>query len=442
MDGGSRAARGAAAPAGDATRQPDVAPRPPRAVPDVPARAGDTTAEQPWPLRLLVTNIARYLDRLPTVWVEAQIVEVKRRPGARAGFVTLRDTDADVSMTAMIDTPMLDRLGPRADAGARVVVLAEPRFQPRRGTLTLGIRQLRAVGIGELLARIEALKVILRGEGLFDAQRKRPLPFVPRTVGLVCGRASAAERDVVENARARWPAVRFRVLEVPVQGEAAVVEVTAAIRELDADPAVDVIVVARGGGSLEDLLPFSNESVIRAVAAARTPVVSAIGHEVDSPLLDLVADARASTPTDAARLVVPDAAEELARVHRVRDRARRCLGDRVRSEARTLAALRSRPALGDPRRWIDGLVRHVEDLRSRAALSVRRRCTAELTALRHQRAHLRALSPQSTLDRGYAIVRTADGDVVREPAQAGPGTDLDIRVAEGRLRARTLEADQ
>jgi exodeoxyribonuclease VII large subunit len=301
----------------------------------------------------------------------------------------------------------------------------------------LGVRQLRAVGVGELLARIEALKAVLLGEGLFDAGRKRALPFLPRTVGLVCGRASAAERDVVDNARARWPAVRFRVLEVPVQGDAAISEVSAAVRTLDADPEVDVIVVARGGGSLEDLLPFSNESLVRTVAAARTPVVSAIGHEVDTPLLDLVADVRASTPTDAARRVVPDVAEERARVAQARQRALRCVRDRVLADQGHLAGLRSRPVLADPRGWLADLAERTADLRRRSTDAMTRRCRAEAVASGHQRGHLRALSPLGVLDRGYAIARTAAGEIVRDPAQAPAGADLEIRVAAGLLGARS-----
>jgi exodeoxyribonuclease VII large subunit len=406
-----------------------------------PARSTDTTADRPWPLRLLTTKIAGYLDKLPTVWVEAQIVEAKRRPGYPTVFATFRDPEADLSMSAVLDAPLLDRLGPQAGPGTRVVALVQPQFNPRRGTLTLGVRQLRAVGVGELLARIEALKAMLVGEGLFDASRKRPLPFLPRTVGLVCGRASAAERDVVENARARWPAVRFRILEVPVQGEAAVAEVSAAVRELDADPEVDVVVVARGGGSLEDLLPFSSEALVRVVAAATTPVVSAIGHEVDIPLLDLVADVRASTPTDAARRVVPDVAEERTRLDRARERARRCVADRARAERRRVADLRARPALADPHRWLEGLGDRIAELRRRAGDSVRRRCAAEATALAHQHGHLRALSPQDVLDRGYAIARTVTGEVVRDPGQAPPGTGLTVRVAGGTFAARSLGED-
>ena len=194
--------------------------------------------------------------------------------------------------------------------GAHVVVHAKAQIWAGRGSLSFAADQIRQVGVGELLAQLEHLRRVLTAEGLFAADRKRPLPFLPRRVGVVCGRASAAEHDVVENARRRWPAVQFRLLEVAVQGTNAVPEVTGALAALDQDPEVDVIVVTRGGGSLEDLLPFSTEALIRAVAACRTPVVSAIGHESDVPLLDLVADVRASTPTDAAKRVVPDVVEE------------------------------------------------------------------------------------------------------------------------------------
>jgi exodeoxyribonuclease VII large subunit len=412
------------------------APQEPRTAP--PARSTDTSAENPWPLRVLTLKLQGYLDKLTTVWVEAQIVEAKRRPGMTTVYATLRDPDTDMSMTAVVDAGMLDRLGPQATAGARVVVLVQVQFQARRGTLTLAVRQMRLVGVGELLARIEALKTVLRAEGLFDRSRKRPLPFLPRTVGLVCGRASAAERDVVENARARWPAVQFRILEVAVQGQTAAADVSEAVRVLDADASVDVIVVARGGGSLEDLLPFSNESLLRAVAACRTPVVSAIGHEVDSPLLDLVADARASTPTDAARLVVPDVAAELAGLAQARQRARRCVADRVATEARLIADLRARPVLADRRSWLEGLREAIVENRRRTRDLVHRRVVAERTAMLHQRAHLRALSPQATLDRGYAIARTADGEVVRHADAVPAGADLHLNLARGTLQVQTV----
>ncbi|WP_048549863.1 exodeoxyribonuclease VII large subunit, partial [Nostocoides japonicum] len=295
----------------------------------LPEKAADTTAEHPWPVRLLSVKIAEYVERMSVLWVEGQVVQLNRRPGAGTAYLTLRDPDVDMSLSVAVRVTALDAMAAPLDAGARVVVQAKPEFWTTRGSLILDARQIRPVGVGELLARIEYLRRTLAAEGLFDEARKKPLPFLPRVVGLVCGRASAAEKDVVENARRRWPGVRFEIRPVAVQGVGAVSEVVEALRDLDADPLVDVVVIARGGGSVEDLLPFSNEALLRAVAAARTPVVSAIGHDVDTPLLDHVADRRASTPTDAAKLVVPDAAAEHRTVATARERARRAVLGRV-----------------------------------------------------------------------------------------------------------------
>jgi len=314
----------------------------------LPEKAADTTAEQPWPVRLLSLKIADYVEKMSVLWVEGQVVQLNRRPGARTAYLTLRDPDVDMSLSVAIQVNALDAMPTPLAQGARVVLQAKPVFWTQRGSLMLDARQIRPVGVGELLARIEHLKRTLASEGLFDADRKQPLPFLPRTVGLICGRASAAEKDVVENARRRWPTVRFAIREVAVQGPTAVAEVTAALQELDADPGVDVIVISRGGGSVEDLLPFSNETLLRAVSAARTPVVSAIGHDVDTPLLDHVADWRASTPTDAGKRVVPDAGEERGTVRQARVRARQALSRRLDSERRHLVAIRSRPVMADP----------------------------------------------------------------------------------------------
>ena len=263
-------------------------------------RANLTTAENPWPLRLLSSKIDQYVARMSQVWVEGQVIQLNRRPGAGMAFLTLRDTDADISMSVSIYARVLDavlaRTGAELGEGARVVVRAKPTFWAKRGSLQLQADDIRPVGVGDLLARIEQLRRILAAEGLFDAERKRPLPFLPRKVGLVCGRQAKAKDDVLVNARLRWPGLPFEVREVAVQGARAVGEVSRAIQELDADAQIDVIVVARGGGAVEDLLPFSDEGLVRAAAACRTPLVSAIGHETDCPLLDLVADYRASTP--------------------------------------------------------------------------------------------------------------------------------------------------
>ncbi|WP_432502979.1 exodeoxyribonuclease VII large subunit [Kineococcus arenarius] len=418
--------------------------RSPAEPPRRPGTAGETSAEHPWPVRLLASKIDAYVARMPWTWVEGQVVQVSDRPGAHVVFVTLRDTDTDMSLPVTLTRRVLSRLrdvlpdGLRH--GARVVVHAKPEFYAKRGSLSLAADDVRPVGVGELLARLEHLKRVLAAEGLFDAERKKPLPFLPRVVGLVCGRASAAERDVVDNARLRWPAVRFEVREVAVQGPAAVTEVSAALRELDALEEVDVVVVARGGGSVEDLLPFSNEALVRAVAAVRTPVVSAIGHEVDSPLLDLVADVRASTPTDAARRVVPDVAEELAGVAQLRSRARRAVAARVERERSGLLALRSRPVLAAPHVLVDGPAAEVGRLRERTRRALAGRLDRAAVEVEHLRASVRALSPRSTLLRGYAVVRAvgADGSarVVRDPADAPAGTALRVRLADGELTAR------
>ncbi|MGN6611889.1 MAG: exodeoxyribonuclease VII large subunit [Angustibacter sp.] len=408
---------------------------PTRPVRQIPAKALQTTAEHPWPVRLLSTKMAEYVDRMPPVWVEGQVVQVSQRPGTTTAFLTLRDADVDFSLSVTANVRVLARLDGGLADGARVVVHAKPTFFTRRGTLQLSADEIRPVGVGELLARIEHLKRLLASEGLLAADRKRPLPFLPHRVGLVCGRASAAERDVVENARRRWPAVEFAVREVAVQGPNAVTEVCAAVRELDADPEVDVIVITRGGGSLEDLLPFSNETLVRTVAAAVTPVVSAIGHEVDSPVLDLVADVRASTPTDAAKLVVPDVAEESAGVAGARARVRRAVTHRVAAEQTGLDHLRSRPVLAAPTSMLDQ--RHDEVVaacaRARTALSARLDRAAD--SVTHLAAQVRALSPAATLERGYAVVQREDGGVVRSPDDVAAGDHLRVRVAHGDVRA-------
>lgn len=403
---------------------------------ELPATAGQTSAERPWPVRLLTAKLTEYLAKAPAVWLEGQVVQLTRRPGQATCYLTLRDTDVDLSFSVTVHARTLDRLPAPLTDGAHVVVHARPELFPRRGSLSLNATDLRPVGVGELLARLEHLRRVLAAEGLFAESRKRPLPFLPRVVGLVCGRASAAERDVVENARRRWPAVRFDVRNVAVQGPNAVPEVADAVAALDAVPEVDVIVVTRGGGSLEDLLPFSNETLVRAVAACRTPVVSAIGHEVDTPLLDLVADVRASTPTDAAKRVVPDVAEELAKVAHARDRARSAVRRAVEREEALLRGIRERSVLADPYRLLAGHADAVADLRRRSRSALGGRLDRAADDVTHLRERVTALSPAATLARGYAVVQTADGEVVRDPADVGDGTLLRLRVAAGDLAAR------
>ena len=394
--------------------------------------ANPTSPEAPWPVRTVAMKIAEWVARLGEVWVEGQVTQLDRRSGAATAFLTLRDPAADVSIRVTCRREVLD--GVALADGARVVVRARPDYYVGRGSLSLRATEVRPVGIGELLARLERLKRLLQAEGLFAPERKRPLPFLPDKVGLVTGRASAAERDVLQNARRRWPAVRFRVEAVPVQGPTAVPAMVDALHRLDHDRSVDVIVVARGGGSVEDLLPFSDEALLRAVAALRTPVVSAIGHEPDSPLLDLVADVRCSTPTDAGKRVVPDVVEEQSRVDGLRQRGRRVIGTRVeRGLAELDALLRSGRRSVTVR--LGRSVEAVDGLRARARRSVRSRVDAAEADLAHSRARVAALSPAATLQRGYAVVQRADGAVVRDPSEVDPGDALRLRLAGGELAA-------
>ncbi|WP_253876477.1 exodeoxyribonuclease VII large subunit [Promicromonospora umidemergens] len=402
---------------------------------ELPRKALDTTPTSPWPVRVLSEKIKGYIDKMPPVWVEGQVVQFNQRPGSGMQWLTLRDTEADASLPVTIFSRVLSTLAQPPSEGDHVVVHAKPVFWTKRGTLQMQAGEIKAVGVGELLARIEALKKVLAAEGLFDLSRKRKLPFLPAVVGLVCGRESKAEHDVVVNARARWPQVRFEIREVAVQGVNAVREVSNAIAELDQDPSVDVIVVARGGGSVEDLLPFSNESMVRAAAQARTPLVSAIGHETDAPLLDLVADYRASTPTDAAKRIVPDVSEERLRLTQARSRMRGAVTAMLDREQHGLDGIRSRPVLAVPHTMLDSRERDiVQALRhSRNALNaLLLRATGEIGRLGAQ---VRALSPASTLERGYAVVQRADGHVVRRPDDVAVGAGVHVRLAEGVLDA-------
>ncbi|UED84383.1 exodeoxyribonuclease VII large subunit [Streptomyces profundus] len=404
--------------------------------------ATQTSAEAPIPVGEVSRLIGGWIDRLGAVWVEGQITQLSRRPGFGVVFLTLRDPARDVSLRVTCFRGVFDRVADVIGEGARVVVLGKPEWYAPRGELSLRASEIRAVGVGELLLRLERLRVALAGEGLFAAERKRPLPFLPGNIGLVTGRASAAERDVLENARLRWPAVRFTVRNVAVQGVQAVSQVIEAVRELDADPGVEVIIVARGGGSVEDLLPFSDERLVRAVADCRTPVVSAIGHEPDTPLLDLVADLRASTPTDAAKRTVPDVGEELSRIGELRRRARWSVEALLGREERGLAGVCSRPVLAEPRRMVDERAAELTSLVERSRRTLGHRLEAASADLAHTRARVVALSPAATLRRGYAVLRRADGGVVRAADEVAPGEPLRARVADGEFGVRVLDAGE
>ncbi|MFJ5221764.1 exodeoxyribonuclease VII large subunit [Streptomyces sp. NPDC088400] len=398
-----------------------------------------TSADAPLPVGEVSRLIGGWIDRLGAVWVEGQITQLSRRPGAGVVFLTLRDPSYDISVSVTCYRQVFDAIADVVSEGARVVVQAKPEWYAPRGQLSLRATEIRPVGVGELLVRLERLKKSLGAEGLFAADRKRPLPFLPQLIGLVCGRASAAERDVLENARRRWPAVRFEVRNTAVQGVNAVAQVVQAVEELDALPEVDVIIVARGGGSVEDLLPFSDEQLVRAVAACRTPVVSAIGHEPDAPLLDLVADVRASTPTDAAKKAVPDVGEELDRVQALRDRALRTVRGLLDREERGLAHALARPVMERPHRMVDEREAEVAALTDRSRRVLRHLLDRADSELSHTRARVVALSPAATLERGYAVLQRPDGTVVRSPEDVTAAEELRARVAEGEFTVRVAE---
>lgn len=409
----------------------------------LPATAAETSPENPWPLQLLSQKLKAHIERAPSVWVEGQVIELNRR--GTSAYLTLRDVDAEISLPASVWTQLLDRQPTPLERGSRVVALLKAEFWVKTGRLNMSVKDIRPVGLGDLLARIERLRQALALEGLFADSRKKPLPLLPHRIGLITGRDSDAKKDILRNAALRWPAVEFEIREVAVQGNNAVAQMLAALKDLDEDRRIDVIVIARGGGSLEDLLPFSSEELVRAVSRASTPVVSAIGHEADRPILDDVADLRASTPTDAAKRIVPDVVEELDRVRQGRDRLRRYVTRLVEQETDRLAALRSRPALASPEVMLTSRLEDVERLRGRSGSAVDVAVARAMDRLLHLKAQVRALSPQKTLDRGYAVVQLAGGnaeqnsgrEIVRHPSQAPPDAELSIRVAGGRFAARS-----
>jgi exodeoxyribonuclease VII large subunit len=370
----------------------------------------ETSEESPAPVRVISAAIGEYVGRLGPVWVEGEIAEMTARPGTAMAFMRLKDPSVDMSISVSIPRAIMKSVSAEPlPPNALVKVFGRISWYAPRGSISLMAKSIALVGQGELLARIEALRNLLAAEGLFADSRKRPLPFLPRKIGLICGRASAAEHDVVENAKRRWPAVEFEIREVAVQGINAVIEVSAAIRELDGISDVDVIIITRGGGSFEDLLPFSDEGLIRIVAKCVTPIVSAIGHEQDAPLLDLVADLRASTPTDAAKRVVPDVQEQSALIQALKDRSRRKFVSLLEHEKAKLSSLLSRPVIAEP----DSIV------------TTRYEVIASLVA------RARAMSPQATLDRGYAVVQSEMGVVIRSAKSVHQGQRLRLRLAEG-----------
>ena len=399
-----------------------------------------SSPEQPQPLRAVVAATKQWVERLNPIWVEGQLIEIKRRAGSVTQFLTMRDTLAEVSVTLSTSLAVLDAAGPLTE-GTVVAAWVRPTVWSRSGSLTFECRELRASGEGRLLAAIEQRKRMLQAEGLFDPALKKRLPFLPRRIGLITGAQSAAERDVVENIGRRWPAAVLDVRHTLVQGAAAVEQLIDAVRALDRTPEVDVIIIARGGGSLEDLLPFSDEALVRAVFACRTPVVSAIGHETDTPILDLVADLRASTPTDAAKRVVPDATAEATAVAHAIGRVRQAVLNRVATETRRLAELRSRPVLRDPSASLEGHRERLAHQEARLWRAIEGRLREEQLGLGHTIERVRSLSPRATLNRGYAILADAGGGTVDRVAATSPGAMLTARLADGRLELTVTDVE-
>ncbi len=404
-------------------------------------RANQTTAENPWPLKLLTSNISKYVDRMAELWVEGQVVEYNQRGSTRMSFFTLRDVDADVSMRVTAFGNLVADAGPGFEEGARVVMRVKPSFWEQRGSLSLMAKEIRIQGVGSLLAQIEQLRQQLAREGLFSPERKRPLPFIPNRIGLICGRDAKAKDDVLENARVRWPLARFEIREVAVQGQFAVKEVGGALVELQQMSDVDVIVIARGGGSVEDLLPFSDERLVRAAAASTKPVVSAIGHEGDVPLLDLVADYRASTPTDAARRIVPDFRSELQEVSHLRTLAMSAVRTRLGREAELLNLIASRPVLQKPTATIEAQAAGLENATARMRSAVIRMLGQQDAQVGQLSAKLATLSPLATLERGYAILRTPSGTVITDAATLKPGALLEGMVTHGTFVSSVVGAN-
>jgi exodeoxyribonuclease VII large subunit len=393
----------------------------------------ETSSEAPATVRTVSEAIKDYVERLGPIWIEGEISELNERSGMMA-FMRLRDPSVDMSISVMCHKSVIAAVKPLPD-NARIVMFAKPSWYTKNGSLSFSAREIRQVGVGELLARLEALKNKLAAEGLFNSDRKVALPLLPQVIGLICGRNTDAEKDVVENAKRRWPSVQFEIREVTVQGAAAVSEVSEALRELEANKNVEVIIITRGGGSFEDLLPFSDEGLVRLAASCTTPIVSAIGHEKDSPLLDLVADYRASTPTDAAKRVVPDISEEIAMIEAMRDRARRTLVNRLDLEMTRINNFKNRPVMKDPHVLITTRAEIIAGLRDRSNRSFGSSLKLAKEELKQIKARVRALSPQSTLDRGYSVVQLADGQIVTDPKKLKAGDELRLRLAKGETKA-------
>lgn len=410
-----------------------AAPSGPRPLDQLPRLARDTTPENPWPVSVLSQKFHQAVLKWPEAWIEGQIVEINMRR-ASSGYITLRDNTEEVSISVMGFRQFVAKAR-EFKQGDRVVVHGKADIWVKATRLSFVADDIRRVGAGDLKAQIDELRKRLKGEGLFDQDRKVPLPEFPRCIGLICAPQARAEGDIVTNVNLRWPAVRFKIVHVHVQGTQCPPDVIAAIRQLDADPEVDVIIVARGGGSFEDLIGFSDEGVVRATAACDTPIVSAIGHEDDWTLIELAADLRASTPTDAAKRVVPDVREQWQLVANAIGQMRMRIGSRVDNEMRLIEGYANRPSLTHPATMLEPHERFVDDAVQRMQRGLTRILDDATMTVEKQHATLTALSPQSTLNRGYAVVQTADGHVLDDAARATVGDPITVTLRKGSVVA-------
>ena len=392
-----------------------------------------SSEQTPWSVANFTNTLKEWITRLGNVWVEGQISQIS--PKKDVFFGELRDLVADKGFSIHSRRPDVLAAVSELTAGDRVVALVHPDFWERSGKTSMDVLAIRKVGLGELLERIERLRQQLIKEGLTLPERKQPLPFLPNLIGLITGANSDAEEDVLQNTKARWPQVRFKVQHTPVQGDKAAPEIIKAIELLDADPEVDVIVLARGGGSFQDLLVFSDEKVVRAVANCKTPIVSAIGHENDRPLTDEVADVRASTPTDAAKLIVPDVVEERKKIAQALERIGLRVVGFVQNQIEMISGIRSRPILANPFTLVDERALQISQLELSLTSQLRNTLEKQHLLVTGLRGQVRALSPKLTLDRGYAVVRDDKGHVLTEPKQASSGQKLRITLAGGDLGA-------
>lgn len=390
-----------------------------------------SSEQSPWSVANFTNTLKDWITRLGNVWVEGQISQIS--PKKDVFFGELRDLVADKGFSIHSRRPDVLSAVSELSAGDRVVVLVHPDFWERSGKTSMDVLAIRKVGLGELLERIERLRQQLIKEGLTLAERKLPLPFLPNLIGLITGANSDAEKDVLENTKRRWPEARFRVIHTPVQGDKAAPEIIKAIEALDADPEVEVIVLARGGGSFQDLLVFSDEKVVRAVANCKTPIVSAIGHDNDRPLTDEVADFRASTPTDAAKHIVPDVVEERNRISQALQRISLRVIGYIQNQVELVSGIRSRPILANPFALVEERELQISQLEQSLTNQVRNTLDKQHLLVSGLRGQVRALSPKLTLDRGYAVVRDADGHVLTAPKQAKPGQKLKVTLSGGDL---------